>query len=334
MRIIGFDGLEPTLLYPNLDRFPNFRAAVERGLSGRLATTQPPITPVAIATFATGLSPQEHGILSAFKTPTGGFVNYEMIRGRTFWDALNRAGISVSVIAVPLTYRPFIEKGYMISGFLTPPGALTYYYPGWVRAYARPFGDFSHDLKHHTREEHEALLKREFDPAYWWAAARAQAEAMLRLQQEHPTDVQVWYFSFTDFISHHCWHDRDVMLQTYAVVDEILGRIQGDVNLVFSDHGFGDILGPECEHYRQAEDAVFLSQYLSGGHSDYGIFLAYGRGIAHGTLEDAAIGQIGATVCHWLGVTFPGEPLDIAELYTPAEQRAIEDQLTSLGYIA
>jgi len=39
-------------------------------------------------------------------------------------------------------------------------------------------------------------------------------------------------------------------------------------------------------------------------------------------------------VCHWLGVTFTGEPLDIAELYTPAEQRAIEDQLTSLGYIA
>src|SRR4051812_16212681 len=62
--ILGFDGLEPTLVESLLaaDMLPNLAALRDRGGFARVATTAPAQTPVAWSSFATGTNPGGHGI--------------------------------------------------------------------------------------------------------------------------------------------------------------------------------------------------------------------------------------------------------------------------------
>src|SRR5206468_974826 len=62
--ILGFDGVDPHLLSRWMEegKLPRLRALAERGDFRRLASTNPPQSPVAWTTFATGTGPGRHGI--------------------------------------------------------------------------------------------------------------------------------------------------------------------------------------------------------------------------------------------------------------------------------
>ncbi|HRG16031.1 MAG TPA: alkaline phosphatase family protein, partial [Pseudomonadota bacterium] len=62
--VIGFDGLDPNLLAEAraAGRLPNFSALATQGHLQSLATTDPPQSPVAWSSFATGTGPGEHGV--------------------------------------------------------------------------------------------------------------------------------------------------------------------------------------------------------------------------------------------------------------------------------
>ena len=62
--VLGFDGLDPELVEAWVadGTLPHFAALKARGSYQRLATTNPPQSPVAWASFATGRNPGEHGI--------------------------------------------------------------------------------------------------------------------------------------------------------------------------------------------------------------------------------------------------------------------------------
>src|SRR5438874_5683695 len=62
--ILGFDGVDPRLLSRWMEegKLPLLRAVAERGDFRRLPSTNPPQSPVACATFATGTEPGRHGI--------------------------------------------------------------------------------------------------------------------------------------------------------------------------------------------------------------------------------------------------------------------------------
>ncbi|MCH7721016.1 MAG: alkaline phosphatase family protein, partial [Planctomycetes bacterium] len=63
--IIGLDGATFDALDPLLDegRMPRLKQAIESGVSGRLRSTIPPMTPAAWTTFLTGRQPGAHGII-------------------------------------------------------------------------------------------------------------------------------------------------------------------------------------------------------------------------------------------------------------------------------
>jgi len=62
--VIGFDGLEPTLVEKWAEKglLPNVAKMMRAGGYTRLATTNPPESPVAWSSFATGTNPGKTGI--------------------------------------------------------------------------------------------------------------------------------------------------------------------------------------------------------------------------------------------------------------------------------
>jgi predicted AlkP superfamily phosphohydrolase/phosphomutase len=158
--VIGFDGMDPTLVRKYMDegKLPNLKTLSEEGVFDTLETTQPSESPVAWASFATGVNPGKHNIFDFlvrdFETylPDLGMVKREppeflwgliptkrpkltSTRGGTsFWVHAGQDGIKSVVLTVPVTFPPEdIHHGQMLAGLPLPDirGTVgTFYYWG------------------------------------------------------------------------------------------------------------------------------------------------------------------------------------------------------------
>lgn len=134
--ILGFDGMDPVLAQRWMDdgSLPHFRQLAHSGSFQPLATSNPPQSPVAWSSFATGTEPGEHGIydflrrdpvshnpafsisesiapenvLSLFgmelPLDSGRIVNRR--QGIPFWSAVEDQGGRSTVLRVPVTFPP------------------------------------------------------------------------------------------------------------------------------------------------------------------------------------------------------------------------------------
>src|ERR687892_2919485 len=138
--VIGLDGLEPKVAEPMLaaGELPNLARLRQQGGYCRLQTTYPAQTPVAWATFATGVNPGGHGIFDflrrdpqtyrpALATNTyqqkNPFVPPQAVnlrKGRPLWSLLTEAGLPSVVIRCPVTFPPDPIQGRMLSGVGVP----------------------------------------------------------------------------------------------------------------------------------------------------------------------------------------------------------------------
>ena len=160
--VIGADGMDPTLLhlYAKRGLLPNCKRLLDAGGFKKLRTTLPPQSPVAWATFVSGLDPGGHGIYdfitrdAATLTPelatartTGpkrsiGIVGYtvplssarlELLRqGPTLWQVLQDAGVPSFALKAPVNYPPVPTGAKTLSGLTTPDihgsyGIFTFY---------------------------------------------------------------------------------------------------------------------------------------------------------------------------------------------------------------
>ena len=156
--VMGFDGMDPTLSRKFMDegKLPNLKKLAETGTFAKLETTQPSESPVAWASFATGVNPGKHNIydflVRDFQTymPDLGGVKREPPKflwgwlptrkpkitstrgGTSFWVHAGRDGIRSVVLTVPMTFPPEeIANGQMLAGLPLPDirGTLgTFYY--------------------------------------------------------------------------------------------------------------------------------------------------------------------------------------------------------------
>ena len=156
--VMGFDGMDPTLSRKFMDegKLPNLKKLSELGTFVKLETTQPSESPVAWASFATGVNPGKHNIydflVRDFQTymPDLGGVKREPPKflwgwlptrkpkitstrgGTSFWVHAGRDGIRSVVLTVPMTFPPEeIAHGQMLAGLPLPDirGTLgTFYY--------------------------------------------------------------------------------------------------------------------------------------------------------------------------------------------------------------
>ncbi|MFA5146521.1 MAG: alkaline phosphatase family protein [Candidatus Omnitrophota bacterium] len=149
--VLGMDGLSPEIMEPMMagGRLPHFASLKERGSYRRLATTNPPQSPVAWTAFATGLNPGESGV---FDFITRDPKNYRLrlatsdisrskpqsvVKSKRFWDYASRARIPATIINCPLTFPPDRIYGKMLSGMGVPDilgteGTFSYYTTGAI----------------------------------------------------------------------------------------------------------------------------------------------------------------------------------------------------------
>jgi predicted AlkP superfamily phosphohydrolase/phosphomutase len=145
--ILGFDGVEPSLFesWASQGKFPHMQSLIDMGSYAHLISTNPPNSPVAWSTFATGLNPGEHNIFDLIKRDpqyylpnlaTGQTEDPEFDSGgrlvkapkgityrdgRPFWVLAGELGVRSTVLNLPYAFPPdTIEKGRMLSSLGTP----------------------------------------------------------------------------------------------------------------------------------------------------------------------------------------------------------------------
>ena len=154
--VLGIDGLDYHLVRELIGqgRLPHLAKLGEGGRFTPLATTTPPLSPVAWSTFLTGLDPGAHGIfdfihrhpetiesfLSTSRTvPPGRMLTLgrwqfplaggrvELLRhGTPFWEALEARGIETTIVRMPANFPPSGTATRELSGMGTPDMLGTY----------------------------------------------------------------------------------------------------------------------------------------------------------------------------------------------------------------
>lgn len=148
--VLGLDGLDHGLTQQLLaeGKLPHLAALRDRGGFVPLASTLPPISPVAWSTFQTGTNPGKHNIfdflvpdertyqpklssveirpprralrLGKYRFPLGRADVRLLRKSRPFWAILSEYGIFNCVIRVPITFPPEKLRGVQLSAMCVP----------------------------------------------------------------------------------------------------------------------------------------------------------------------------------------------------------------------
>ena len=134
--VLGLDGLDPRRVRQMISagELPNFAGLEKQGSLMNLGTTAPPISPVAWATFLTGVNPGKHNIFDFVRRLPGQYAcapssvrrdsfdaSFEPLRkSQPFWHLLADAGVFASVLRVPMTFPPEPFDGLLLSGMAVP----------------------------------------------------------------------------------------------------------------------------------------------------------------------------------------------------------------------
>lgn len=148
--VVGADGMDPTLLhqYAAAGLLPNCKRLLDAGGFRKLRTTMPPQSPVAWATFVSGMDPGGHGIYdfitrdpetltpelsTASTTPPRNSIDIgkytiplsssklELARqGPALWDVLQEAGVPSFALRAPVNYPPSRTDARSLCGLTAP----------------------------------------------------------------------------------------------------------------------------------------------------------------------------------------------------------------------
>ncbi len=262
--VIGLDGMTFDVARPLMDagEMPTLAALEQRGVSGTLLSTYPPISAPAWVTFLTGNNPGRHGVynfqnldLSRYSSFSETLVNSSYFRGKTLLDHAGAEGKRILAYRIPLTYPAWPVNGLLISG---PPT------PDRKRAYAAP-ADAASELPPMTLLSHDELAraKRAGDVAAIDACNAYELKVMDQITRraiDDGTDVIVTFTGIPDGLHHSFWHlhdprsplhdpaasqhDQSVIRRWYAEIDRMIAGWLAGLGeewavIVLSDHGGG-----------------------------------------------------------------------------------------------
>ncbi|HJT34186.1 MAG TPA: alkaline phosphatase family protein, partial [Pirellulales bacterium] len=148
--ILGLDGLDYGLTQRLLDegKLPNLAALRDKGCFRPLASTLPPISPVAWSSFQTGVNPGKHNIfdfltpdtrtyqpklssveirpprrnlrLGSLRLPLGKADVRLLRKSKPFWNVLGEYGIFNCILRVPITFPAEKLRGVQLSAMCVP----------------------------------------------------------------------------------------------------------------------------------------------------------------------------------------------------------------------
>lgn len=238
--IVGLDGATLNIIKPFIQtgRLKTFKRIIDRGVSGELASTRPPLTCPAWPSFMTGKNPGKYGVGDFILEGEEGerVVSFRDIDAEPFWDTAGREGRKSIIVNVPITYPPRIGKGFLISGMMTPPNHRFWSDDTVMQAIERSVGNYIMDLdiftlvSLNTANSLNKLIEM----------MQNQFRTALHLRDHYPFDLFTIVFRTPDIVCHRLWDRRDVILRVYEMIDGFLEVFLGDdCNLlIMSDHGF------------------------------------------------------------------------------------------------
>ncbi|UCF80350.1 MAG: alkaline phosphatase family protein [Acidobacteriota bacterium] len=372
--VIGIDGADWDLVqrYIAEGKMPALARLQREGASGILESMEPMISPVLWTSLATGLPPEEHGILT-FWRDNRGFATTSDRKGRPLWVRVSEGGGSAGVIGWLISYPAENIRGYVVSdrtaviSFLrsTPtdinPKGKTH--PPELFQEILPLVVEPSSVKDEEVLSLFALGGAPDDSTTWGhlraiaAQTRTYEAVALRMLRRESVNLFAVYFQGIDSVSHLCMEylpprlphvsEEDAALyggaieafyrHQDAVVGRILEKLPPDATVyVVSDHGF------RHSHDRLTLPASMDEGYADAWHRKEGALFVRGPGVRPGfRIEGATIYDFAPTVLDQLGLPasdLPGRALreifsDPVGAGEASEEQALREKLQSLGYI-
>ncbi len=267
LMIIGLDAATLRLVEPMAaeGKLPNLAKFMAGAAVGELASTLPAASPASWSTFATGMNPGGHGIISFVQMPQDSyapcFLNASNRRGRTFWEIAGEEGVRCGIMNVPVTYPPRPCNGFVVGCLLSPSVSPNMVSPPEL------LNDLLETSPHYVididvaarpgRDVRELMLKRALE------AVACRQRAAIGLYRKHRPDLFCVVFTEIDRICHYFWTAHEAWrsgrtaegLETrlgqaieavYQRTDEAVGAVLAEVGddtdvLIVSDHGAGPV---------------------------------------------------------------------------------------------
>ena len=246
--VLGWDGATWDVLDRLLDagRVPHLARLLDGGARAVLRSTDPPVTPAAWTSLATGMDPGRTGVLGFRHQDLRRLSGYsprlaggDDLRGRTLYEHAAASGLGVALVAHPMTWPPFpLPGGALLAGWPRPETRDPPVWPPELAEPLRPWGVEQDRPSDATRTRDgardplraaEELDARTMRVARRWLTERSDALTFVGLQG-------------TDHVAHRFWGCPELD-DVYARCDGWLGELQEiapDASVVIvSDHGFG-----------------------------------------------------------------------------------------------
>jgi len=249
--MIGVDAADLDFIRANLSSLPNFRHALETGITRPLRSTAGALTGSVWPTFYTAKPPGDHGIYHHLQWDSSQMqlrrVTEEWLYCEPFWYEFERRGLRVIALDVPMTFHPRLTNGIEVitwgshdelTPFATHPGDLG-------RTLLRRFG--SHPMGHEIPVRHS---RRELEKIRRNLVKGAQLKADLgEWLTAQPYDFFLIVFGECHRGGHILWPGNSevppaALLEVYQAVDEGVGRLlkcfaERAAIYLFALHGMG-----------------------------------------------------------------------------------------------
>ena len=263
--LIGLDCAAPDLLFDRFaDKLPNFRRMMEKGVYGRLRSSDPPITIPAWTVMASSRSPGVLGLYGFRHRRENSYkdiwiASSRRVRAKRIWDFVAEAGGKSCLVGVPPSYPPFPVEGWLVGGFITPDTNRNYTYPeGLAQEIKELVGEYQVDVEFRI-EDKRSLVKDLFE------MTEKHFEVIKHLMRTRDWCFYMFVEIGLDRIHHAFWKYFDethhlhepgsefgsVVEDYYVLLDgkggELLELVDDDtVVFVASDHGGKPMKGAFC----------------------------------------------------------------------------------------
>lgn len=279
--VVGLDGATWKVITPLIrkGKVTFLKSLKEKGTSGILHSTIPPLTGPAWVSFQTGVNPGKHGV-SGFidyrrKEGTPKLYDSKSIKRETIWETLGKHSLKSLIINMPMSYPLRKINGIIISSFLTPKDA-NYVYP---KKYDRELEKLDYEV--------DLLVENKFGELPSWpltakekkhyldkllSIAKKRVDAFKYLSKEDDFSFNFLLFKETDLAQHLFWKTK-FLEDFYQKLDSLLEELFNTFNksykgekyfIVISDHGFHSAPSNEFAPYPWLRKNGYLEEGTIG----------------------------------------------------------------------
>lgn len=248
--VVGLDGTPYTLLQKLISQgyMPNLKSLISEGNFRQVRSVIPTISSVAWSNFMSGKNPAKHGIFGFVDFRPSSYEVYipdgRYFQGDRLWDIISKAGKTVIVMGVPVTFPPKPVKGFLVCGFLAPRLEKATYPPELAEELKKLGYRIDADPQL-ARQNKDKFLEAVF------LTLEKRWEAFSLLLKKKKWDFAMVHFMSTDRLHHFLWRQveegdekfKKAFLDFYKKIDLIIGEVSSLSDrktplILLSDHGF------------------------------------------------------------------------------------------------